>query len=110
ENWGAPKVGRSLLCRLSLAFPRVIAAIERISMSPEPSVGPVAPGRSGPLLACAAGAASASRLDSENSTEFSWRWPVRLEPPPAPLLRRPEPPSAWEAPAFEPNENDGEAG
>src|SRR4051794_24699761 len=108
ENWGAPKVGRSLLIRGSPCEPRVIAAMERMSMRPEPSEPPLllTPGR-GAMLAGAFGDASASGLDSEKSTEFSWRWPV--SPPPAPL-----PPPPWtrmgdSAGAAEPKENE-EAG
>src|SRR5688572_32263535 len=86
-----------------------MAAIERMSIRPEPSEPPLLliPGRGKLAAGELEGCASASRLDSEKSTEFSWRWPVR--PPPAaplPWLWRPPPDSIW-APA-EPNENEGE--
>ena len=96
ENWGAENAGRSdpRMSALADDAPRVMLAMARMSIRPEPSVvvvvlGLVAPGDrrlgSGAALL---GLASASRLDSENSTEFSCRWPVMplaTPPPPAPL-------------------------
>src|SRR5688572_7501170 len=80
-----------------------------MSIRPEPSEPPLllTPGR-GMLAGELEGAASASRFDSENSTEFSWRWPVR--PPPAaplPWVWRPPLASTW--PPAEPKEKEGEA-
>ena len=86
ENCGVEKVGSaSNERRTSPGEPslRVIAAIERMSMSPEPSVFVDADGDRMPPDC--AGTASASRFERENSTEFSLRWPVRcVEPAPLP--------------------------
>jgi hypothetical protein len=79
ENCGVENVGReSRALRPSAALEfslRVIAAIERMSMSPEPSVVDVEEGARIP--AEWDGTASASRFDKEKSTEFSLRWAVR---------------------------------
>ena len=84
----APRVGRP-----GGLAPRVMLAIARMSMRPEPSVlvegeGAV-PRATGNDDAAGEGLASASRLDSENSTEFSWRCPVshRRPLPPATSFR-----------------------
>lgn len=84
ENCGVEKVGSASPARPEVdgASPNVIAAMERMSMSPEPSVFEVAEGDR-MLLDCA-GMARASRFASENNTEFSLRCPVSWVVP-APL-------------------------
>src|SRR5271157_208335 len=74
ENWGVEKVGKA--SEPPNASPRpdspiVLAAIERMSMRPEPSVLDAADGAR--ALVEELGTASASRLASENRTEFSLR-------------------------------------
>jgi hypothetical protein len=74
-------------------------AMARMSIRPEPSVVVLAlPGPPAERFALAGrpllpvfGLASASRFDSENSTEFSWRCPVMppAAPPCAPLPAAP---------------------
>ena len=57
--------------------------MERMSMRPDPSVFELPDG--GRIPAEWLGIASASRFDRENSTEFSFRWPVKwVEPAPLP--------------------------
>src|SRR5262245_5778873 len=75
--------------------PRVLAAMARMSISPEPSV--VGAGAEPRLTAgdgLAAGIASDCRFESENNTEFSWRWPVRFStrPPSWPAIDTAPPP------------------
>ncbi len=76
ENCGVEKVGNASTERPPLGelSPNVMAAIERMSMSPDPSVLEDAEGT---RTLAAEGTAKASRLASENRTEFSLRCPVR---------------------------------
>ncbi len=74
ENCGVEKVGSESIAvgdSLLLVWPMVRAAIERMSMRPEPSVVPVVEG--GRALVEPLGTAKASRLESEKRTEFSLR-------------------------------------
>jgi hypothetical protein len=74
ENCGVEKVGKaSEAPNVSppLDSPMVLAAIERMSIRPEPSVVEVVDGNR--ALPDDLGTARASRLASENSTEFSLR-------------------------------------
>ena len=66
----------------------VLAAIARMSIRPEPS-GRGAPASPAKPRGFALGIASDCRLESENSTEFSCRWPVRFStrPPSWPAMR-----------------------
>src|SRR5262249_24685061 len=73
---------------------RVLAAIARMSIRPEPSVvGAGAGPRDAEGAGFALGIASDCRFDSENSTEFSWRCPVRFStrPPSWPVIDAPPP-------------------
>jgi hypothetical protein len=78
ENCGVEKVGKESEPPNPSPrpdSPMVLAAIERMSMRPEPSVVEVVDGAR--ALLDELGTARASRLASENRTEFSLRWPVR---------------------------------
>src|SRR5512138_700818 len=86
----APNDGRSSAVAPpgpSSAAGRVLAAIARMSMRPEPSVVGAVDG-SADDAGFAAGIASDCRFESENRTEFSWRWPVRFStrPPSCPAI------------------------
>src|SRR6185503_7402990 len=72
---------------------RVLAAIARMSIRPEPSVVGAVDGIADADAGFAAGIASDCRFDSENSTEFSWRCPVRFStrPPSCPAIEAPPP-------------------
>src|SRR5580765_3925263 len=74
---------------------RVFAAIARMSIRPEPSVvGAGAVPNDAAGAGFALGIASDCRFESENSTEFSWRWPVKFStrPPSWPAMEAPPPP------------------
>src|SRR6185295_572812 len=94
----APNAGRSssaVVVGPSEGELRVLAAMARMSISPEPSV--VGAGAEPRLMegdGLAAGIASDCRFESENSTEFSWRWPVRFStrPPSWPAIDTAPPP------------------
>ena len=97
-----PNVGRSsesppLPPPDALGPPIVVAAIARMSMSPEPSDDPLPLVTGADALGATVGIASCWRFASENSTEFSCRCAVRFSTRPpswlAPGPRRPPPSS-----------------
>ena len=77
----APNDGRSssiVALGPSAAAGRVLAAIARMSIRPEPSVVGAVVGSDAIVDGFALGIASDCKFESENRTEFSWRWPVRF--------------------------------